>query len=105
MATGIVFLSDPFFFEREGEYGRLEAAITAAPADADARNLSWAADTVGRSAQLRLEQAGLEWLETGVKEQVSQVRPTVPSFPQELRRPAALKCTRRASSVQTSSGG
>lgn len=75
----IVLLGDTFF-EREGEYGCIEAAVTAAFSDRrlQFRNLAWAADTPSGRAR-----ASFDWNKTKddwrrrVAEQVELVRPTV----------------------------
>jgi len=75
----ILFLGDTFF-EREGDYGLIEARLTAMFADRTLtfRNLSWAADTpLGRSrASFDWDKPDSEWLKR-VKEQVALVKPTV----------------------------
>lgn len=75
----VLFLGDTFF-EREGEYGALEAQLTAAFPDRAVtyRNLSWSADTpMGRSrASFDWNKSEKEWL-ARVKEQVGLSKPTV----------------------------
>src|SRR6266511_482043 len=75
----VVFFGDTFL-EREGDYGLIEARLTALFADRTLtfRNLSWAADTpLGRSrASFDWDKPDSEWLKR-VKEQVALVKPTV----------------------------
>jgi lysophospholipase L1-like esterase len=75
----IVLLGDTFF-EREGVYGRIEAALTAAHPDRRLlfRNLAWSADTPsGRSrASFDWNKSKADWLKR-VSEQVALVKPTV----------------------------
>jgi len=75
----VVFLGDTFF-EREGEHGEIEAALTAAFPGRQAvfRNLAWAGDTpMGRArASFDWNKPEAQWLER-VREQVSIVKPTV----------------------------
>jgi glucose/arabinose dehydrogenase len=75
----VLFLGDTFF-EREGEYGALEARLTAAYPDRAVtyRNLSWSADTpMGRSrASFDWNKSEKDWL-ARVKEQVGLSKPTV----------------------------
>jgi len=75
----VLFMGDTSF-EREGDYGHLEAHFTAAFPDRTLsfRNLAWAADTpLGRSrASFDWNQPASVWLQR-VKEQVALVKPTV----------------------------
>ncbi len=75
----MLFMGDTSF-EREGDYGHIEAHFTAAFPDRTLtfRNLSWSADTpLGRSkASFDWNQPESEWLKR-VKEQVALVKPTV----------------------------
>ena len=75
----VLFLGDTFF-EREGDYGHIEARLTAAFPDRNVtfRNLSWAGDTpMGRArASFDWNKAEAEWLKR-VQEQVALVKPTV----------------------------
>ena len=75
----ILFMGDTFF-EREADYGQIEARLTALFADRSLtfRNLSWSADTPqGQSrASFDWDKPETEWLKR-VKEQVALVKPTV----------------------------
>jgi glucose/arabinose dehydrogenase len=75
----VLFLGDTHF-EREVDYGRLEAVLTTRFADRQItfRNLSWAGDTPGGKARASFDwnKPESEWLKR-VKEQVSLVKPTV----------------------------
>jgi len=75
-----ILLMGDTFFEREGDYGQIEARLTAVFGDRTLtfRNLSWAADTpLGRSrASFDWDKPETEWLKR-VKEQVALVKPTV----------------------------
>ncbi len=75
----ILFLGDTFF-EREGAFGHIETAITAAYPDRNLlfRNLAWSAETpMGRArASFDWNKQESEWLQR-VKVQVDLVKPTV----------------------------
>lgn len=75
----VLFLGDTFF-EREGDYGHIEARLTTAFPDQNVafRNLSWAGDTpMGRArASFDWNKSPEDWLKR-VKEQLDLVRPTV----------------------------
>lgn len=75
----VVFLGDTFL-EREGEYGDLEAGLTAVFPDRSVlfRNLSWAGDTPSGRARASFDwnKAPGEWLKR-VKEQLALAKPTV----------------------------
>ncbi len=75
----ILFIGDTFF-EREVNYGHLEARLTAAAADRSLtfRNLAWAGDSpMGRArASFDWNKPETEWLKR-VKEQLALVKPTV----------------------------
>jgi glucose/arabinose dehydrogenase len=74
-----ILLMGDTFFEREGDFGQIEARLTALFGDRTLtfRNLSWAADTpLGRSrASFDWDKPESEWLKR-VKEQVALVKPT-----------------------------
>jgi len=75
----VLFIGDTFF-EREVDYGHIEARLTAAFPESSItfRNLAWAADTpLGRSrASFDWNKSEDDWLKR-VKEQVALVKPTV----------------------------
>jgi len=75
----VLFIGDTFF-EREVDYGHIEARLTAAFPDRNItfRNLAWAGDTpMGRSrASFDWNKSETNWLKR-VKEQVALVKPTV----------------------------
>ncbi len=75
----VLFMGDTFF-EREVDYGHIEARLTAAFPDRNItfRNLSWAGDTpLGRAkASFDWNKSPDDWLKR-VKDQVALVKPTV----------------------------
>jgi glucose/arabinose dehydrogenase len=75
----VLFIGDTFF-EREVDYGHIEARLTTTFADRDVtfRNLSWAGDTpMGKArASFDWNKPEQEWLKR-VKEQIGLVKPTV----------------------------
>ena len=75
----VLFIGDTFF-EREADYGYIEARLTAAFPNRNVtfRNLAWAGDTpMGRArASFDWNKSEDEWLKR-VKEQVALVKPTV----------------------------